>query len=444
MSELNGFNHHLYRSDSGATGHLPALLLALILFPVATPLCAETLAQAWDTAITYDHALKSVQRQSEAAAQNLAAARAVRIPSVDLKSGYRVLDNTPTAKAAFGGQAVEFPVAEQNSFSASAMTTLPIYTSGRIGNGIDAADALLQASRGDEQTALQDLKLATAERYVGVLRAQRNTAVAQTDVRNLQGHYRDVRSLGKQGMVPRNDVLAVEAALADAKQRRLRASNALDIAHSAYNRLLGRPMAAAVELDELPESLPVAELQALNQAALEHRSELKVLSDQVQALQHQARVTRAADGPQIALQGGYQFQDNQFQVHQGVWSVNLGLSWNIFDGGLTRRQGEALQRQALALQERLQDLHSRILLQVRQAWLNLNETRQRVQVTQSAIQSASENLRVMRARYHEGLATNTEVLDAESLDTRSESNYADARYDFILAGLRLQRAVGQI
>jgi len=233
------------RARGWDNGGLAALLAALILCGVATPLCAESLARAWETAIAYDHGLKSVQRRSEAAAQHLAAARAVRIPSLDLRTGYTALDNTPTEKALFGGQVVEFPISEQNSVSASAMTVLPIYTSGRIRSGIDAADALLHASRGDEQTAIEDL-------------------------------------------------------------------------------------------------------------------------------------------------------------------------------------------------------HSRILLQVRQAWLNLNETRQRVAVTRSALRAASENLRVMRARYHEGLATNTEVLDAESLDTRSESNHADARYDFILAGLRLRRAVGQL
>jgi len=415
-------------------------LVLLAVMPAV--LFAEDLQQAWDAAITYDHGLKSVRRQSEAAAENLQAARAARLPSVDLKSAYQVLDNTPAARAVLGGRSVEFPVAEQNSISASAITTLPVYTSGRISHGIEAADAFLRASRGDEQTALENLKLATAERYVGVLRAQRNTRVAQTDVDNLRAHYQDVQSLGKEGMVPHNDVLAVEAALADARQRLLRAGNALDIARSAYNRLLGRPMTEPVELQELDPAPAADALQDLNRMALRQRSELQVLASRVKALQYQARATRDQDGPQLALQGGYRYQDNRYQVHQGAWTVNLGLSWNLFDGGLTRHQGNVRRRQALALQEQLEDMRSRILLQVRQAWLELDESRQRVRVTQSALQAASENLRVMRARYHEGLATNTDVLKAESLHTRSESNHADARYDLVLSGLRLRRAQG--
>ena len=85
-----------------------------------------------------------------------------------------------------------------------------------------------------------------------------------------------------------------------------------------------------------------------------------------------------------------------------------------------------------------------IALQVRQAWLDLDETLKRIQVTHDALAQAEENLRVTSDRYREGVGTNTEVLDAETLRTRSHSNYYNAVYDAVLARIRLQYAAGEL
>ena len=148
--------------------------------------------------------------------------------------------------------------------------------------------------------------------------------------------------------------------------------------------------------------------------------------------------------PQVALSGGYGYQENRYQVYPGQWSATLGARWNLFDGGMANHRADAVNHQEAALQERRDDFATVIELQVRQAWLDIQETRKRVEVTQSAIAQAEENLRVNRDRYANGLATNTEVLTAETLRLVSRNNHVNALYDAVLAGLRLKRAAGEI
>ena len=57
---------------------------------------------------------------------------------------------------------------------------------------------------------------------------------------------------------------------------------------------------------------------------------------------------------------------------------------------------------------------------------------------------ADENLRVTKDRYREGVGTNTEVLDAETLRVRSYTNYYNAVYDAVTAKFRLKYAVGDL
>jgi outer membrane protein TolC len=88
------------------------------------------------------------------------------------------------------------------------------------------------------------------------------------------------------------------------------------------------------------------------------------------------------------------------------------------------------------------DLESQITLQVRRAWNNRIEAQNRLVVAESTVDQAIENLRVVRERYEAGASRNTEVLDAASLHEQSMSNRDNARFEVVLAKLRLARALG--
>ena len=72
-------------------------------------------------------------------------------------------------------------------------------------------------------------------------------------------------------------------------------------------------------------------------------------------------------------------------MHEDQWSVAVGIKWNVFDGGAARHRGSAVELQAAALSEQRDELALAIGLQVRQAWLDVQETRKRICVTESDI-----------------------------------------------------------
>ena len=65
---------------------------------------------------------------------------------------------------------------------------------------------------------------------------------------------------------------------------------------------------------------------------------------------------------------------------------------------------------AIAPRKQRDDLSSVISLQVRQAWLDIQEMQKRIDVTYQAIAQADENLKVTTDRYQQGWSTNTDVL----------------------------------
>jgi len=67
-----------------------------------------------------------------------------------------------------------------------------------------------------------------------------------------------------------------------------------------------------------------------------------------------------------------------------------------------------------------------------------------VQFATADNQSLSYQTMVTRNRYKEGIGTNTEVLDAESLRTVNYVSYDKANNDAVLAVLRLHYAIGNL
>jgi outer membrane protein len=409
---------------------------------------AETLDEAWTQALQKDNGLAAVRGQAEAAGLDAEAAHAQRWPTLAVQGSYTKLDDSPAFDFSFTGLPIKPPEMFKNDqvVMGSATVTIPLFTSGRISSSIDAAEARSRGAGASATGAESDVKLAVADAYVGVLRAQKGLAVAESSVTSLDSVVRDVESMFERELVPKNDLLAVQVALADAKQRRLRAANALQIALADYNRRLGQPMDRPVELAESlpePKELPV-EVDALIDAALHQRTELVALEQQAASYRALAKTERSRVLPQLALTGGYNYLENQFLDDQEFLSAGIGFQWALFDGGQSRKRAAALDRNGRATEDQRRDVESLIALQVRQAWLSVAEAQDRVKVSAAAVEQSEENLRIAREQYGSGLGTQTQLLQAEALRVNALGNRDNAALDTSLAKLRLARAVGAL
>lgn len=313
--------------------------------------------------------------------------------------------------------------------------------------GIHAARASLAGMSAREQVTLSDLKLAVAEAYVAVLRARRELAVVDASVESLSAHVSDSRSMFQRQLVAKSDVLAAEVALANAEEQQVGAANAVQMALADYNRLLGEPLERAPSLEEhlaVDPTLVAEPVGALVRQALASRNELKGLTAQSGALAAQARAVSASRLPQVGLTGSYTHFDNQILDRQNFSAVGVGFTWNLFDGGVARNEAQSLRSESQAAGRRLADLRSQVELQVRRDWLAVSAAQARVAASREATAQATENLRISRELYGAGLASNTQVLDAVTLEVQATNNHDNAVLDEALASIELEYAVGTL
>lgn len=420
--------------------------LLIVLLATTSLSRAETLDDAWAAALASHRQIEAAGAMREAAHYEYEQARAARLPQFGLSSSYTAFDEAPGF--ALGG-IVTGPLFDgDDAVRAGAELRLPVYTGGAISAGIDAAEFGAKAAEDNLATVIQDVKLSVAEHYVSVLRAERAVKVADSYAVSLRSHTENTRNRYELGDVPQNDYLAASVTLADAEQQLLQAKNALDYAQAAYNRILGRPLTAAVSLDpalNIDDLIPqgTALMQLIENARLS-RHELAVLDAQRSALRRQADGVRAGKKPQLSLAGGYTYLENEFLTDDEFLMAGVAFTWNLFDGGQLRKRSAAIERKAAAIDHNRDDLESIIELQVRRAWNDRIEAENRLGVAETAVSQATENLRVVRNRYAAGSSTNVEVLDGEALRERALSNRDTARFEVELAQLRLARATGAL
>jgi outer membrane protein TolC len=269
---------------------------------------------------------------------------------------------------------------------------------------------------------------------------------ADRSIATVQAQLRDVRARHQQGSALRADVLAIEVQEAQARERRIRAGNAEALAESALRRLLDMDADGSLALsgeEWAPAELPGKFAEGLKMA-LRTRPELRSAARDVAAAQDGTMLARRQSWPRLDLAGRYWYDDEglNFAADRDNWTVGATLTWTAFDGGL-RRSGRRSAAAVLAEIEAMRQSTARTIeLEVRRAYLNLDEARARCEVAAANVARAEESLDLVRSLFENGSATVTRYLQSE--EARTAARYRDirSRYDVKQAIADVGHALG--
>jgi outer membrane protein len=424
----------------------------------AAPVVRLTVDEAVARAIAASPRLARLSALETAAEAQARGARADRWPQLDLGAGYTRRSEvpelaifTPTDDPTRPVQRVVVFPNIQDNWRVRAGVAVPIWTGGRIGGQIEAAEQGKTAAGADLEAGRADLVLETKTAYWSLVTARESVRVLQEEMRAYEAHLADARNREKFGMAARNEVLAVEVERDRVELERLRAEAASDVAEANLRRLLDLPPAARVEPAEplAAPTAPPADVEALVAQAQAARAERKGLVARVAAAEAIIGAERGSRLPQLALTGGYRFENPNRDIvpptaeWKDTWDVGVGLAWTVFDGGKRSANEARARAQADATREQLRELDRGIRLEVTEGALELRTAAARLAVAGRSVESAFESRRVAADRYREGVIPSSELLDAEVAHERAVLARTEALATLRLAAAGLDRAVGR-
>ena len=418
-----------------------------ILFPVSSkaqePVEFFTLKQTIESAIKANLGLKSSKEETAAAMAVKKARQTQFFPTLSASYQYNRLD----ASVETGG----FVLSADEEYSFVTSFSQPIFTGFSLLRQYDIAKLGLDRAQVKEKLVRQDIILDAKNAYFQLLQNQKLHDIAQKTVVQIRAQKEVADNFYQVGMTPLNDLLQAQVELANAKQELIVAKNNLNNAESNFNTLLRRPINTPVALKDILDYSPFEEtLEYCLAEAEKNRFEIKIADMEIEMSQKEIQLAKKDYYPTIDLEGSYFKRGTEWDVDggQGIldpsgWSIGAVAKWNFWEWGRTAYGVKEKHSRYSQAQLKKQEILDNIHLEVKNAYLRTQEAERAIKTVETAIEQAKENFRNNTERYNEQISTQTDVLIAQTLLSRTMTNYYNALYAFKISKATLYRTIGQ-
>ena len=413
-------------------------------------LTAENLLDIYNEALENDPTFKAAEYSYLADKEIIVQGRAALLPSITLSG------------STYWNEYYQDDVLQQeyNSFSKSARVSQPLFRLDTWFN-FKRSKSLTNAAEAEFAYEQQNLILRTAELYFGVLRAIDNLNAAISEEKAIKKQLDQAQQRYEVGLSAITGVQEAQLAYDLSKAARINNEGNLFSAREALNALIGREI---FSLDELGENLQISSpfpnsKEDWVNLALKNNYQLKASYLRKDAAKSNARSAASNHLPKIDIVGsGSDSETNQFNYEgfsingQGIpvpavtgrRNYAIQLSVPIFQGGAVSSRRKQAYSQYNQADENTLFTERRIIQEVRSQFSNVNTLVANVNAQKQAVISATSALEATQVGYKVGTRNVVDLLQAEKNLYSAEKNLANAKYDYILANLRLALAAGTI
>jgi len=368
-----------------------------------------------------------------------------------LKSSRKDLYPTLSFQYGYTGTANASPYATGSYYNYVFNVEQPVYRGRSLVTGVELGELNLELSKVTMTQAQSDIVLAVHDAYYNLLKTRKFEEVANQTVEERKAHLKDAKAFFNAGLIPKNDMLQSEVQLANAEVERIRASNLSTMAMARLNTLLRRPVESDIRIEDVLKYQPseIAWEQAIEQA-VNNRPELHQNDIVIEQADKNIILAKAPYLPAVSVSATYFKQgddpaaDDYPLGPNEVTTAMATLSWRFWAWGQAKDKVAAAEYNMKKAEENKAILLDNIVLQVREAYLDIKESEYNIGVTEKAIEQAKEDYRINQSRYQAQLSTTTEVLDAETRLARARINYFNALYSYRIALMHYAWATGTL
>ncbi len=394
------------------------LIYIFILLLLPLNIFALTLNEAIQNALNYNYLIISKKHEILSNSSKTKAAKALKMPSFFLKSSYNQFDSNKTIlfNTPIGEQSIK--ISEKEYIQLTTGVKLNLYTGGLISANIDAAKQNIFIKKEQLLETKLDIAYNTAIAYLNILELQALKKIAEKHLNSLIKHKNDSYNFYKQGIVPYIDVLQTDVKVKEAIQKLTSIENNIKTAKTNLSLIMGKSYDFKYNIEKLNLNIKKnLNLKPLIKIAKENRPILKEFQIKIKQMNSFIKAKNSELKPKLTLIGGYNYSNAQNDINKkGNFLIQAVLSFNL-NWTNALHEINSLKESKFALKNIKKDILSSVILGVKKAYEDYQTALSNLKVSKSAIKSADEYYRIVNLKYKEGLADNSDVLDAEALKT---------------------------
>lgn len=407
-----------------------------------------TLNEAVKLGIENSKNLKIDAAKVQEATANFLEAKNNRLPSLKVSGTALALANADVnlkilPPSENGGNAVK----ANSAFLANVSASMPIYAGGKIKYGIQSAEYLIEAAKLNSENNQVEIAYNIAQAYNNLFKANQTIEVLTENLASSEKRDQTFQKLENSGVIAKNDRLKANLQTSNLELQLLEAENNFKIATINMDLLLGLPETLEIEIPDnyIEDSSLMEPVSYYVSEAFKNRKDLQALDYQKKSSLLSIRSAKAESLPTIALTGGYVAADvpNVLTVLNAA-NIGVGINYNI--DNLWKKNSSLVRAEARDQQLSLSNdlLNDQIKLEINRDYQNAVYAQKRIAIYEKSSLQADENYRVTKNKYDNGLATITELLDADSAQVVTHVSVINAKADAALAYRKLLQSTGTL
>lgn len=392
-----------------------------------------TLQDCIDITLKNNPSIASSYASQEAQKNRVSQSKSSYLPQVDASANY----SRGNSKTSTGWNEAA------NNYSSSINAKQLIYDFGQTGLSTDIQKNTYYSSVADTKNLVVNTIYQLKEAYYAVLLAKQRKLVYEQSVEQYQQQLKRAKGYYEVGTRPKIDVTTAEVNLNNAKLNLIQTENLLNKSFHVLLNIMG-----IYDYDEsfditMNDTLPeftLTEEEAIN-TAMQNRQDLLSYRLKLENARQNIKLSKTGYAPSINATGSYGWSGNDFPLYDR-WSVGAGISVPLFSGFSTYNKVKEAQNNMLSAYYNLTAAEQDILLDIKKAYLNVQDSKSKIPVAEISRTQAEENYQLAVGRYKVGVGNYIEVKDAETTLSDAKLSYINAVFDYILSIAALNKAMG--
>ncbi|MDT8364442.1 MAG: TolC family outer membrane protein [Nitrosomonas sp.] len=417
------------------------IMLALWLLPLSSAHAIDLL-QAYELALVNDPTFRSAIHENEAGQQNAKIGLSGLLPSLTLTHAQGI--NRGTLRQ--GG--VTQPLNFDNEVTTLALRQPLLNLEAVAGYRQGLAQANSSQSRFSGEADRLIIRL--TEVYFEALLAKEQLALAKAQ-RDALAELRQVNeNMFKRGEGTRTDVLETQSRFSLAQAQLIEAQDAWDAARLALSALVGESVGELASLNKIFQIQPLvpADFESWQEMAQARNAELVTQRYLIETSKQEVMRSRSGHAPRVELVASLSRNNSASFVTADrdarLASVGVEINIPIFAGGRVNATTDQARANQARAETELDAMTNQAMLELRTQYQLLQSSILRIQSLEMAVESANLLVEATEKSIRGGIRINLDLLDAQSQFYSAQVNLAEARYNYLLAYLRLRFLAGTL
>ena len=293
-----------------------------------------------------------------------------------------------------------------------------------------------------------DISLNIANSYLQVLSSKEGLKVVELQLKIAEEDYERTKKMAESGVVPKGNLLELDAAIANLEQQKLSAENAVLLNRLSLAQLLQITDYGNFDISDDSYKIPLAEIfnysaKEIYSKALSYRSDIKLAETNIGIAEKDVKIAKGALYPSLGASVNYNTRysnlakkqfgtsfGNQLSKNDGImYGINLSIP--IFNGIGVKNN---IRRSEINLERnKLQAEQDKLVLEasINQAYLDVKSFAKSYEAAQKTLKARKLAFDFAKERYNVGLMDAFDFSQAKSRLDNAEIDVISAKYDYI-------------